>query len=57
MWRQAGWTIARAVQRYDAFVTDPQKGSLTEEGKSHGLKIRQVALADILSPSVDAKWQ
>ena len=62
--------IAKAVQRFDAFVIDPQKG------KSYGLlndgaagdsrgstsafntatSLTGRALADILSPGVDSKW-
>lgn len=62
--------IAKAVQRYDAFVTDPQKGKsygLLNDGADYGPKdkanafntatsLTGRALADILSPGVDAKW-
>ncbi|MHB1838392.1 MAG: prenyltransferase/squalene oxidase repeat-containing protein [Acidobacteriaceae bacterium] len=62
--------IATAVQRFDAFMVAPQKGKsygLLNDGADFGAKDRIEAfntatsltgraLADILSPGVDAKW-
>jgi hypothetical protein len=60
--------VARAVQRFDAFILDPEKAQsfgLLNRGAQGGVKASAFntatsltgrALADILSPNVDAKW-
>ncbi len=62
--------IAKAVQRFDAFVVDPKNGKtfgLLTDGANPGpvdkanafntvTSLTGRALADILSPGVDAKW-
>ena len=60
--------IARAVQRFDAFILDPEKAKsfgLLNRGAEGGEKaaafdsatsLTSRALADILSPDVDSKW-
>lgn len=62
--------IAKAVQRFDAFIVDPKNGKsygLLNDGANPGAKdqanafntatsLTGRALADILSPGVDAKW-
>lgn len=63
--------IAKAVQRFDAFIVTPANGKsygLLNDGATFGPKdkanafntatsLTGRALADILSPGVDAKWQ
>ncbi|MGH9328451.1 MAG: hypothetical protein ACRD2B_17415 [Terriglobia bacterium] len=60
--------IVKAVQRWDAFVLNPKNGNaygLLNDGATGGVKANAFntmtsltgrALADILSPGVDAKW-
>jgi hypothetical protein len=60
--------IAQAVQKFDAFVLDPEKAKsfgLLNRGVEGGVKANSFntatsltgrALADILSPDVDSKW-
>ena len=60
--------VAGAVQKFDAFVLDPEKGKslgLLNRGAVGGVKSNSFntvtaltgrALADILSPGVDSKW-
>ena len=59
--------IAKAVQRFDAFILDPQKAKsfgLLNRGAEGGVgnsfnaatSLTGRALADILSPNVDSKW-
>ena len=62
--------VAHAVQRFDAFVVNPQNGKsygLLNDGADYGpvdkasafntvTSLTGRALADILSPGVDAKW-
>ena len=62
--------IIRAVQRYDAFVTNPENGKsygLLNDGAQAGPKdsnnafntvtsLTGRALADIISPGIDARW-